>query len=269
MDLGNKTLNGILQAIADENNLVGYNTYRNKRGRIVVKISYEEPAESDQNLDNNSEFDSNRVSLKRMSVNQSKRNFHRAKRFRHPTGFNHQNASVEVPRNSEENSFSASTPNVLDVSTCIQDPDPRLPESPVSHEINSDLDQSCEEPFHDVPDSPTCVTPDLAGSNSEKQQHDSSNHIPYFLLEKENFVYNPLCHTYDKKKYKTPWEHADQPCDNQNCSFGPTPDKIDYSVVDTNHVIKKCPHCDLVVCVLCRKYRGIHRQYFINPPPWD
>ena len=36
MDLGNKTLNGILKTIADENDLVGYNTYRNKRGRIVV-----------------------------------------------------------------------------------------------------------------------------------------------------------------------------------------------------------------------------------------
>ena len=256
MDLGNKTLNGILQAIADENNLVGYNTYRNKRGRIVVKISYEEPAEMDQNLDNNSEFDSNRISLKKMSVKQSKRNFHRARRFRHPTGVNNQDTSLELPRKEEENVFSASTPNSLEVSQCIQDPTPCLPQSPVNHEENSDQDQSCEEQFHDIPDSPNCVSPDLAISNPVKQRQTSSS-------------FDPLCDTYDKGKYKTPWEHADQPCDNKNCSFGPTPDKIDYSVVGINHVIKKCPHCDLVVCVLCRKYRGIHSHYFKNPPPGD
>ena len=48
MDLGNRTLNGILEIIAAENDLVGYNTYRNRKGHIVVKISFEEPSESDQ-----------------------------------------------------------------------------------------------------------------------------------------------------------------------------------------------------------------------------
>ena len=53
MDLGNKTLNGILLAIAAENDLVGYNTYRNRKGRIIVKISYEEPSPQINQIDDN------------------------------------------------------------------------------------------------------------------------------------------------------------------------------------------------------------------------
>ena len=94
MDLGNKTLNGILKTIADENDLVGYNTYRNKRGRIVVKISYEEPSELDKKVDTNSEFNSNQNSFKKLSKNQSKRNFHRARNFRCQS-----ENSIEMPRN--------------------------------------------------------------------------------------------------------------------------------------------------------------------------
>ena len=58
MDLGNRTLNGIMETIAAENDLIGYNTYRNRKGHIVVKISYVEPTESEMKVDHNSEFDS-------------------------------------------------------------------------------------------------------------------------------------------------------------------------------------------------------------------
>ena len=65
MDLGNKTLTGILRTIAAENVLVGYNTYRNRKGRIIVKISYEEPLSSDHKEDSISQdgFDRNRLYL--------------------------------------------------------------------------------------------------------------------------------------------------------------------------------------------------------------
>ena len=265
MDLGNKTLNGILKTIADENDLVGYNTYRNKRGRIVVKISYEEPSELDKKVDTNSEFNSNQNSFKKLSKNQSKRNFHRARNFRCQDTPESQNEnSIEMPRNSEENNLSESTLNVLEVSHCIEDP--CLSENPATRKPppNSEHDLSCDEPFHDVSESPNCVTPELIGSNSSSLEPKAEKppYKPLPLPERK-----PI---YDKEKYESPWEHAQHPCDNTNCSFGPTPDAIDYSVVGiSDPILRKCPHCDLIVCILCRKYRKIHRKYFIKPPPWD
>ena len=263
MDLGNKTLNGILEAIAAENDLVGYNTYRNRKGRIIVKISYEEPSESDQIEDSNSEFDSQRISFRKLSKTQSKRNFHRAKKFRdqNSTVPNIEN-SIEIPRNADS---STSTPNVLEVSQCANDP--CLPESQATHVI-SDHDHSCEaEQFHDVPDSISSVTPDVQypsesdGSNSSGQKADIWKPPPYTPFKSK---------VYDSDKFKTPWDAAKEPCDSKNCSFGPTPDKIDQSVVDApDNIIRKCPHCELIVCQLCRKYRGRHRKFFITPPPWD
>ena len=62
---------------------------------------------------------------------------------------------------------------------------------------------------------------------------------------------------YSKSKYKSkvyysdrfdsPWDAAKEPCDNVNCSFGPTPDKIDHSVIAIDNIIKKYPHDDLIV----------------------
>lgn len=256
MDLGNKTLNGILQAIADENNLVGYNTYRNRKGRILVKITYEEPSECDTKEDSNSEFDSHRISFKRMSDTQSKRNYQRAKKFRDQ---NETVNSIETPRNSEEIDLSASTPIDLETSTCVEDS--CLSESPVTR-VTSDHDQSREEPFHDVPESVSSVTPDSVGSSPQEVKSEPKIWKPPPRSKFKSKVY-------DSEKFDCPWEAAKEPCDNINCSFGPTPDKIDHSVIGIDNIIKKCPHCDLIVCMLCRKYRGRHKKYFIRQPPWD
>lgn len=264
MDLGNRTLNGIMETIAAENDLIGYNTYRNRKGHIVVKISYVEPTESEMKVDHNSEFDSERKSFKKLSKNQSKRNFERAKNFRDQNSVESQtDNSIETPRNSEEVTHSTSTPNPIDVSHCTSDS--CLLASPVIHVetvTHSDHDHSHEEQFHDVSDSTTnFVTPDLAASKPSVPEEKSVIWRPKPLPERK-----PI---YDKEKYDSPWDHAKQPCDNVNCSFGPCPDQIDYSVVGVGPIIKQCPHCDLVVCILCRKYRGQHRKYFITKPPWD
>ena len=105
-----------------------------------------------------SEFDSQLVSLKKMPGTQSKRNYHRTKKFRDQ---NSTEISIEIPRTSEENKLKASTPICLGASKCIDDS--CLLESPVIH-LNSDHDQSCEEPFHDIPDSVIFVRPDSVGS---------------------------------------------------------------------------------------------------------
>ena len=257
MDLGNKTLNGILLAIAAENDLVGYNTYRNRKGRIIVKISYEEPSSQINQIDDiNSEFDSQHTSFRKMSNAQTKRNFHRAKKFRDK--INDESIvkdPIENPRNSDS---SASTPNVLDVSQCDPCLPPGLPESPATHVI-PDHKQSCEaEQSHDGPDSSTpFVTPVSNGSNSNGLKKKSA-----WRLSKSK--------VYDSDKFETAWDAAKEPCDNSNCSFGPTPELIDQSIVDASeNILKKCPHCELIICMLCRKYRGRHRKYFIKPPPWD
>ena len=255
MDLGNRTLNGILEIIAAENDLVGYNTYRNRKGHIVVKISFEEPSESDQIEDNNSEFDSKRVSFRKMSKAQSKRNFNRAKKFRDQNS-NIEN-QIEIARNSDS---SAPTPDVLDVSQCVEDP--CLPESPVIH-VPLDHNHSCEaEQFHDVLDSMPSVTPDRSNPCELKEETEIRKPFVYSKSKYKSKVY-------DSDRFDSPWDAAKEPCDNINCSFGPTPDKIDHSVIGIDNIIKKCPHCDLIVCQLCRKYRGQHKKYFVKPPPWD
>ena len=267
MDLGNKTLNGILQAIADENVLVGYNTYRNRKGRIIVKISYDEPSICDQNEGSSDQFDKHRISVKKLSETQSKRNFHRAKKFREPSkDINLTKNSIEMPRNSEKIVCSTPVPNVLETSQCIEDG--CLLESPITH-VSSDHDQSCEEPFHDVCDSMSDVTPDVFGSASNE-----INYEPKVLKPPQQSKI--ISRVYDNGKFNSPQEAAKEPCDKKNCSFGPTPDKVDPSVVwsqdsrfDHEFIIKKCPHCELQVCMLCMKYRGRHRKYFIKPPPWD
>ena len=82
MDAGDRTLNGILKSIAAENDLVGYNTYRNRQGRIIVKISYQEPSEKcDQQEKSNDGFDKSRISFKKMSETQLKRQYHRTRNF--------------------------------------------------------------------------------------------------------------------------------------------------------------------------------------------
>ena len=269
MDLGNRTLNGILQTISAENDLVGYNTYRNRKGRIVVKISFEEPSTFDQKEGSQVGFDTNRISFKKMSETQCRRNFNRTKKFRKDQSS--ATDSIEAPRNSDEIIHSTPVPNVLEASQCISDP--CLPESPVTH-VTSDPDLSCEEPFHDVCDSLISDTPEKPGSINTHEI--SVDPIKIAIEPKIPKAHPRKSRVYDSDKFDSPQEAADEPCDKKNCSFGPTPDQVDPSVVWSEHdkdkheyIIKKCPHCDLQVCMLCMKYRGRHKKYFVKPPPWD
>ena len=182
MDLGNKTLNGILEVIAAENDLVGYSTYRNRKGHIVVKISYEEPSESDKFEDNNSEYDSERVSFRKMSKAQSRRNFIRAKKFRDQNSSSEK--QIEIARSSD---LSTTAPDVLDVSQCVEDP--CLPESPVTH-VTPDQNHSCEaEQFHDVPDSMPPSTPDLVGSKPCELKEETEIRKPFVYVKGIFIIY--------------------------------------------------------------------------------
>ena len=79
----------------------------------MLKVEFEEYSESDKDL--NSDFNPQNVSYKKLSENQSKRNYHRAKRFREE-----KDNSIEHPRNFE---IRHSTPvrDILDPSDCIND----------------------------------------------------------------------------------------------------------------------------------------------------
>ena len=272
MDLGNKTLTGILRTIAAENVLVGYNTYRNRKGRIIVKISYEEPLSSDHKEDSISQdgFDRNRVSFRRMSDTQCKRNYNRARKF--DKSRKEQNLTsefIETARNSEEIIHSTPVPVVLDSSQCV--PDQCLLESSATH-VTTDHSQSRVEPFLDNCDSSISDTPERIGSNTCEIPDSVEITIEPKISKSSPYK----SRVYDSERFDSPLEAAKEPCDKKNCSFGPTPDKVDPAAVwsdnDKNkhdYIIKKCPHCHLQVCMLCMKCRGRHKKYFVKPPPWD
>ena len=113
MEFGDKNLSGIVKTLAENNVVVWWNTFRKKNGRIMLKVEFEEYSESDKDL--NSDFNPQNVSYKKLSENQSKRNYHRAKRFREE-----KDNSIEHPRNFE---IRHSTPvrDILDPSDCIND----------------------------------------------------------------------------------------------------------------------------------------------------
>ena len=80
MDSCKGTLHRLLQSLDENNVCLGWNMYRNKNGRIIVKISYDD----DSTLDLNSDCDSSHqnVSYRRKSSKEIKRNQQRAQEFR-------------------------------------------------------------------------------------------------------------------------------------------------------------------------------------------
>ena len=272
MDAGDRTLNGILKSIAAENDLVGYNTYRNRQGRIIVKISYQEPSEKcDQQEKSNDGFDKSRISFKKMSETQLKRQYHRTRNFTKK-----EKDTIEAPRKSDEINQSTPVPFVLDTSQCVSEDCLPESESPVTH-ANSDHDQSCEEPFHDVCDSFISEPPEKIGSISHLDPQ-VANSVEIKLEPKISQPHKKKSRIYDSDKFDSIQDALKvSNCDKKNCSFGPDPDNVDPSVVwtkdnpreDQEWIIKKCPHCNLQICLLCMKYRGRHKKYFINPPPWN
>ena len=282
MDAGDKTLNGILNSISAENDLVGYNTYRNRKGRIIVKISYEEPEESepsessevcDQQEESHDGFDKSRISFRKMSETQCKRQYYRTRNYP-PKNQKLAKDIIEAPRKSEEIIHSTPVPFVLDTSQCI--PEECLPESPVTHAV-SDHDQSCEESFHDVCDS--LVIPESPEKIGSVSHLDPQVPDPVEIKMKPKISRPKFkSRVYDSDKFDSVHDALKEPnCDKKNCSFGPDPDNVDPSVVwtkddkreDQEWIIKKCPHCNLQVCMLCMKYKGRHKKYFTDPPPWD
>ena len=94
MEFGDKNLDGIVKTLAENNHAVWWNTYRKKNGRIVLKVEFAEDIGSDQDL--SSDFNPQHASYKRLSENQSKRNYDRAKKHR-----DQKDSSIELARNSE------------------------------------------------------------------------------------------------------------------------------------------------------------------------
>ena len=126
MDFGDRNLSGIVETLAKNNQVVWWNTFKKKNGRIMLKVEFADTFRSDQDL--SSDFNPQQVSYKRLSENQSKRNYHRAKRHREKS-----DTSIEHPRN---NGISHSTPvrDILDPSDYNVPSEHCLQEKSVSRE---------------------------------------------------------------------------------------------------------------------------------------
>ena len=119
MDLRNSTLHRLLESLEENNECLGWNMYRNKRGKIIVKISYDEETK----LDLNSECDLSHqnVSFRRKTNKEIKRNHQRAQNFREisqPSKRLRQ-LSPEIPRQNLNNS--SPIPNITDISNCEEE----------------------------------------------------------------------------------------------------------------------------------------------------
>ena len=84
---------GILKTLAENNDVVWWNTFRKNNGRIMLKIEFSDCLDIENNQDSKSKFDPRFISYKKMSQNQNKRNYLRAKQFR-----DQKDDSIEQPR---------------------------------------------------------------------------------------------------------------------------------------------------------------------------
>ena len=267
MDLGDDILNGIVAAIASKSQVKGWNTCRLKNGQILIKIRYDGDKKiSGNNLcdqdPQNSEFNPQQISYKKLSENQCKRQFHRAKRFRE--------SPIEKPRCNFDTEHSAATPIVyetplgLDQSAC----EPECPENSVSH-VESSKSSSLAEPadeaicvdeFHDAEDqSHMQITEDRHNEMTETSADSDPNDSKYREMFRQ---FNSMV------SKQQPQFSAEEfyKCSDKNCSYGPSPESIDSSVIGIDNNILRCPKCDVPVCLKCRKYRRRHKNHFTDPP---
>ena len=81
MDVRRGTLYRLLESLDENNEQLGWNMYRNNRGRIIVKICYDDETNLDLNSET-TEYSHQTVSFKRKSTKEIKRNHLRAQNFR-------------------------------------------------------------------------------------------------------------------------------------------------------------------------------------------
>ena len=87
---------GILKTLAENNDVVWWNTFKKNNGRIMLKIEFSDCLDIENNQDSKSKFDPRFTSYKKMSQNQNKRNYLRAKQFR-----DQNKDSIEQPRTNQ------------------------------------------------------------------------------------------------------------------------------------------------------------------------
>ena len=100
MDLKDKNLMGILKTLAENNDVVWWNTFKKNNGRIMLKVEFSGCLDIENNQDLTNKFDPRFTSYKKMSQNQNKRNYLRAKQFR-----DQKEDSIEQPRTNSTEIF--------------------------------------------------------------------------------------------------------------------------------------------------------------------
>ena len=193
MDLRRGTLQRLLESL-------GWNMYRNKRGRIIVKICYDDETNLDLHCESTGHSHQT-VSFRRKTTKEIQRNHLRAQNFRDNIQPAQQprNSSPEIARENLENSNPSPSliPNI-DVSKC---------EKEASCESTHNLSASSDVYFEMEPAKPvvetgikqTSATPELPVQTKpipkDQKQNDrvSKKSQPTRLIEKEksNFTKDP------------------------------------------------------------------------------
>ena len=121
MDVRRGTLYRLLESLDENNEQLGWNMYRNNRGRIIVKICYDDETNLDLNSET-TEYSHQTVSFKRKSTKEIKRNHLRAQNFRNniQPAKRSRNSSPEIARQNFENSKPSPIQNI-DVSKCEEE----------------------------------------------------------------------------------------------------------------------------------------------------
>ena len=121
MDLRRGTLQRLLESLDENNEQLGWNMYRNKRGRIIVKICYDDETNLDLHCESTGHSHQT-VSFKKKTTKEVQRNHLRAQNFRDniQPAKRPRNSSPEIVRQNSDNSNPSPIQNI-DISKCEEE----------------------------------------------------------------------------------------------------------------------------------------------------
>ena len=273
MDTNNATLKQLLDTLSENNGSADWNMYKNKRGKVIVKISFDKTLDDankipDMNLDNEDPFG---TKFRTVSDNQGKRNYLRAKSYSKKRKLSNspeilRNVSVSEKDPGNVSMYSPrclsteSMTHIAEASVCSDSLIQSSPEASVcllnqsasicegSNDAGSDRANQAADEDHLVTTSNTDETESHYLDSQPSSNHDISQYTPTpFDSDSES--------NYDNNaEYLDVWPEYREPCDKSGCDYRPS----DMEGYDENNQLGLRPngtHELYYLCELCgRKF---------------
>ena len=267
MDNKKRILYAMLDMLLSENDLGHWNLHPQKNGAIMLKVKFFEAVDTDKEHLNRS------LSFKKLSGNQCKRNYLRAKSFREKQPEKTRKLSSElseIPRNEE---FSTPAPK-FDPSDCFdsicgESSPSRIDDTMVTVDSSIACNSSPSKP--DSGSSCALAKPDERnGDVSETKLSivDISNNQPTPFDSDTESDYD------DNAPHMTNWQEYRRQCTDLNCHYNP---EIEIGHPDLNKrwglrpngtfgLYLACALCGKVICSDCVwiRRRHFHHRYHVN-----